>query len=160
MEIHLYRHYSVRIKCTQLKFSNYKYHFSQKLKRVDLDCLFYLFILKYGKNIMYPSFFTIATIIEYCLSLKHFLMESQNDCKRTWTETRTKISCFHIWRVPPTCYGRTLCTRCSWSNKTKFTVPLLSTESDANCLIITIDLPTQLKLLKYFLCRPCWIKKQ
>ena len=123
VEIHLYRNYSARIKCTQLKFSNYKYHFSQKLKRVDLDCLFYLFILKYDKNTMYPSFFTIATIMEYCMSLKHFLTESHNDCKRTWTETRTMFFCFHIRRVPPTCYGRTLCTRCSWSNKTKFTVP-------------------------------------
>ena len=45
--------------------------FFSKIKTVDLDCLFYLFILKYGKNIMYPSFFTIATISHKLETLSH-----------------------------------------------------------------------------------------
>ena len=57
-------------------------------------------------------------------------MESQLGCKRTWTETQIMISFCHILqRVPPPCYGRTFCTRCSWSKhaREKFRAPSLST---------------------------------
>ena len=45
--------------------------FFSKIKTGGSWLFVFLFILKYGKNIMYPSFFTIATISHKLETLSH-----------------------------------------------------------------------------------------
>ena len=45
--------------------------FFSKIKTGGSWLFVFLFILKYGKNIMYPSFFTIATISQKLETLSH-----------------------------------------------------------------------------------------
>ena len=55
------------------------------------------------------------------------------------------ISCFHIQRVPPPCYRRTLCTRCVWSEMKDKNSELHRSREESELKITTVFL-TQLDL--------------